>query len=364
MLCASLRHPNLITHLETHLEDKSISMVFNYAEHDLLQMLHHHTSLNATAATHHSTHVSTPPSRTPIPTETLRSILYQLLSGLHYLHSNWVLHRDLKPANIMVTSSGRVQIGDLGLARCFHEPPSSLFAGDKVVVTIWYRAPELLLGGRHYTPAVDLWAVGCIIGELLGLRPMFKGEEVKPDASSMSSRKGGVPFQRSQMGKIVEILGLPMTKDWPLLPKYPDAGYLPDLLKGQQAAQFRHLTLEGWYRKVVWSAGYTQPDNWQQEPRATPGLDLLDLMGKMLTWNPDRRITAEATLNHEFFTGQARGGVPSDNCFEGCELQYPKRKVGPDGLQQTALGAATARGTLKRTYTGDEESHSKRMRPG
>jgi cyclin-dependent kinase 8/11 len=66
------------------------------------------------------------------------------------------MHRDLKPANIMVTASGEVKIGDLGLARVFWKPLAALFNGDKVVVTIWYRAPELLLGSRHYTAAIGM----------------------------------------------------------------------------------------------------------------------------------------------------------------------------------------------------------------
>lgn len=94
--------------------------------------------------------------RQPIPQTTLRRLLYQLLSGVHFLHSNFVLHRDLKPANILVTSAGVVKIGDLGLARLWHKPLASggLYGGDKVVVTIWYRAPELILGAKHYTAAV------------------------------------------------------------------------------------------------------------------------------------------------------------------------------------------------------------------
>lgn len=91
----------------------------------------------------------------------------------------------------------------MGLARLAKNPLQPLSIGDKVVVTIWYRAPELLLGAKHYTTAVDNWAVGCIFAELLSLRPIFKGEEAKLDA------KKNVPFQRDQAIKIFEILGTP-----------------------------------------------------------------------------------------------------------------------------------------------------------
>ena len=111
----------------------------------------------------------------------------------------------------MVTATGEVKIGDLGLARLFWKPLQPLFSGDKVVVTIWYRAPELLLGSRHYTPAIDLWAVGCIFAELLSLRPIFKGEEAKMD------NKKNVPFQRNQMQRIIDILGTPTSELRPLL---------------------------------------------------------------------------------------------------------------------------------------------------
>lgn len=186
-LCRELKHENIIGLVEVILEEKCIYMVFEYAEHDLLQIIHYHNQ-----ATPH-----------PLPEPVLKSILWNLINGVAYLHENWVLHRDLKPANIMVTSGGSVKIGDLGLARLFWKPLMPLFSGDKVVVTIWYRAPELVLGARHYTPAIDMWAVGCIFAELIALRPMFKGEEAKMDS------KKNVPFQRHQMQKIVEILGMP-----------------------------------------------------------------------------------------------------------------------------------------------------------
>ncbi|RAL61396.1 hypothetical protein DID88_009530 [Monilinia fructigena] len=99
-LCSELSHMNVIRLVEIILEDKCIFMVFEYAEHDLLQIIHHHTQ----------------PTRHPIPAPTVKSIMFQLLNGCQYLHANWVLHRDLKPANIMVSSAGEVKIGDLGLA--------------------------------------------------------------------------------------------------------------------------------------------------------------------------------------------------------------------------------------------------------
>jgi cyclin-dependent kinase 8/11 len=112
------------------------------------------------------------------------------------------MHRDLKPANILITSNGIVKVGDLGLARLVYEPLQPLISGDKVVVTIWYRAPELLLGAKHYTKAVDMWAVGCVIAELASLRPIFKGEEAKMD-------KKNIPFQKDQLLKIFEVRGTP-----------------------------------------------------------------------------------------------------------------------------------------------------------
>ena len=121
----------------------------------------------------------------------------------------------------MVTANGIVKAGDLGLARIFYRPLAPLYNGDKVVVTIWYRAPELLLGSKHYTPAmgtsveftadVDMWALGCIFAELLALKPIFKGEEVKME------NKKTVPFQRGQMQKIMEILGTPTRALHPFL---------------------------------------------------------------------------------------------------------------------------------------------------
>ena len=169
-----LRHENIVWLREVMLEHHSIFLVFEYVEHDMLQIIHYHLSV----------------LRKPLDGVMIKSLIWQLLRGIQYLHENWIMHRDLKPANILMTSQGVVKIGDLGLARIYSDPMVSLYSTDMVVVTIWYRAPELLLGARHYTDGIDMWAIGCIWGELLALRPMFKGEEVRS-----GSKGASIPLQ-------------------------------------------------------------------------------------------------------------------------------------------------------------------------
>ena len=296
-LCTELSNPNVVHTVEIILEDKSIYIVFEYAEHDLLQIIHHHSQQ----------------PRNAIPASTVKSILYQLLKGLLYLHRSWVMHRDLKPANIMVTAGGEVKIGDLGLARLFYKPLQSLFSGDKVVVTIWYRAPELLLGSRHYTPAIDLWAVGCIFAELLSLRPIFKGEEAKMDG------KKTVPFQRNQMQKIVEILDMPGKEKWPLLTAMPEYSQLSTLAMGNSRVP-RPMGLENWYNQWLKTNQYPKDD-----PSRTPGPEGLSILSGLLEYDPEKRLTAEQALQHPYFRDM--DDSLKTNCFEGSSVKYPHRRV-------------------------------------
>ena len=218
----------------------------------------------------------------------------------------------------MVTSKGQVCIGDLGLARLFQKPLHSLFTGDKVVVTIWYRAPELLLGSRHYTPAVDLWAVGCIFAELLSLRPIFKGEEAKMDG------KKTVPFQRNQMQKIVEIMGMPTKDRWPGLVHMPEFPQLQNLsYSSRDHASNKSSSLQIWYNNTVKTAGYSETAT-----AGTPGLQGLDLLGKLLEYDPQKRISAQDALEHPYFI--ANGEKVHANCFEGLTTTYPSRRVSQD----------------------------------
>lgn len=313
-LCRELNHKNITKLMEIILENKSIYMVFEFFEHDLLQIIHHHTHLDTKQ----------------IPDATVKSLIWQVLNGVTFLHKNWVFHRDLKPANIMVSSDGVVKIGDLGLARKFNNPLQSLYTGDKVVVTIWYRAPELLLGARHYTPAIDLWAVGCILAELLLLRPIFKGEEAKIDLAN----KKLIPFQKNQLQKIFEIMGTPSAEAWPTLPKYPD--YYAFQQHFLHSGTTYQPNLANWYKMI----GGKNPQ-------------CLGLLRDLLQYDPTVRIQAEDALLHPFFL---EAPPVRENAFEGLNVKYPKRRIYTDDIDIVTQGNVG----VKRHW--DDQTARKRQR--
>ncbi|KAG8695460.1 cyclin-dependent protein kinase [Ceratobasidium sp. 394] len=330
-LTREMRHENVIVLREVMLEDKSIFMVFEYAEHDFLQIIHHHSQTLHQA----------------ILLPVLKSFIFQLLNGLLYLHNSHILHRDLKPANILVTAArpmpatsanqispytegGVVKIGDLGLARLARAPLQPLFTGDKVVVTIWYRAPELLLGARHYTKAIDCWAVGCIFAELLALRPIFKGEEAKLDA------KKNVPFQRDQLTKIFDVLGTPSEIDWPGLSQMPE--YKNFMMCERQENKFGQ-----WYRQRsrTHDAGY-------------------DLMTQLFEYDPARRLDARGALAHPWFREDP---LPTANAFahlpEG--VSYPLRRVTQDEAPLTNVPPPLTAGHAAESRPGSSSYAFNRM---
>ncbi|KAJ2618878.1 cyclin-dependent protein kinase [Coemansia sp. RSA 1290] len=264
------------------MDDNAMHMVMDYAEFDLLSIMQHHT--------HHL--------RKPLAEPVIKSILWQLINGVAYLHANLILQRDLKPANIMITSSGVVKVGDMGLARVFRRPFQPLYNGDKVVVTVWYRAPELLLGARHYTTAIDMWSIGCIFAEMLALRPIFKGEEVKME-------KKQIPFQRNQVNKILEVLGTPTKESWPTLEMMPDY---------PQMKQFRQYpnALKNWFSNT----GHKSELGFQ-------------LLASLLEYDPEKRISAADALEHPYFMEEPK---PTRHPFLDQNISYPKRRLTLDEL--------------------------------
>jgi cyclin-dependent kinase len=187
----------------------------------------------------------------------VKSFLYQLITGVAYCHHHRVLHRDLKPQNLLINREGELKLADFGLARAFGIPVRSY---THEVVTLWYRAPDVLLGSRKYSTPVDIWSIGCILAEMVNGTPLFTGtsEEVQLDTIF---RHLGTPTEASYPG----ISELP---DWrPDFPVYPPPS---------EGGSLRGLV-----------------------PKLEPaGVQLLE---SMLVYDPARRITAQDARKHEFF---------------------------------------------------------------
>ncbi|CAN8068337.1 unnamed protein product [Agarophyton chilense] len=304
-LLRELKNPYIVDLVDVMLdEEKALYLVFDYAEHDLLEMIRCH-------------HNRTAPHSMPL--HTVKSLLWQILHGINYLHKNWIIHRDLKPSNILVTGldkppneRGCVKIADFGLARLFQSPLRPLAEVDAVVVTIWYRAPELLLGAKHYTKAIDLWAIGCIFAELVTSKPLFQGQE--------QERKGDDrnPFQSNQIDKIFRILGKPNAERW------PGVRDLPHWSQAQSWQNYPCILHDRVRGLAKGSSGY-------------------DLLTKLLEYDPDKRITAEEALKHPFFLEVPR---PNHIAFTDPNVDPYKsrpckatrlRKEGTDSLSVHAL---------------------------
>uniref|UniRef100_A0A673IV28 Cyclin-dependent kinase 6-like n=1 Tax=Sinocyclocheilus rhinocerous TaxID=307959 RepID=A0A673IV28_9TELE len=172
-------HPNIVKLLNVSAgwqnEKFDLTLVFEYIDQDLTTFL-------------------SKVSEKGLARDKIKDVMRQLLSGLDFLHTNTVIHRDLKPDNVLVSSRGEVKIADFGLARIY----TYHIALTPCVVTLWYRAPEVLLQSS-YMSSVDMWSAGCIFAELFLLRPLFRGfTEIQ------------------QLQKIFEVIGLPGEEDWPI----------------------------------------------------------------------------------------------------------------------------------------------------
>lgn len=193
----------------------------------------------------------------------VKYLMKRLLEGVKHLHDNWILHRDLKTSNILLNKEGELKICDLGMARQYGSP---LKPYTTLVVTLLYRAPELLLGQKQYSTAIDMWSVGCIMAELLTKEPLFNPK---------------TPEEIPLLGAIFETLGAPIERDWPGVSKLPVFKTIK-IKKGENTL-----------RKKFCGTCFTG------SPMLTAsGLDLLT---KLLTYDPEKRITADDALSHDWF---------------------------------------------------------------
>ncbi|BFZ63973.1 mitogen-activated serine/threonine-protein kinase [Saitoella coloradoensis] len=189
-----------------------------------------------------------------------QSFLYQLLCGLKYIHSANVLHRDLKPGNLLVNADCELKICDFGLARGYSSHPDTN-AGfmTEYVATRWYRAPEIMLSFQSYTKAIDMWSVGCILAELLGGKPFFKGRDYV-DQLNQILHFLGTPDEET-LSRIGSPRAQQYVRNLPFMPRVP----------------FTHVF-----------------------PNANPLA--LDLLSKLLTFDPAKRITVEEALEHPYLS--------------------------------------------------------------
>jgi len=193
----------------------------------------------------------------------VKKFMSQLVQGIKYCHSHRVLHRDLKPQNLLIDKDGNLKLADFGLARAFGVP---LRTYTHEVVTLWYRSPEILLGGRQYSTGVDMWSVGCIFAEMCTRKPLFRGDS-----------------EIDEIFKIFRILGTPTEDDWPGVTTFPD--FKPSFPK--------------------WARNFNKP--------LADGLDDngLDLLDGLLVYDPAGRISAKQAQVHAYFTE----GSPVQNTY-------------------------------------------------
>jgi len=233
-LLKQLQHPNIVRLYDVVHTEKKLTLVFEFLDQDLKKYL------DACG-------------EQGLETYTIKSFLFQLLQGIAYCHQHRVLHRDLKPQNLLINMEGELKLADFGLARAFGIPVRNY---THEVVTLWYRAPDVLMGSRKYSTQVDIWSVGCIFAEMVNGRPLFPGSS-----------------EHDQLMKIFKTLGTPTPRNWPTMVELPEykanfPTYPPQSLK-----------------KVV-----KRLDN--------VGIDLLS---RMLMYDPIKRISAENAMKHPWF---------------------------------------------------------------
>ena len=222
--------------------NRDVYLVFEYMEHDLCGIICKNIKYELSQ---------------------IKFIFHEIVSGIKYLHDKNILHRDLKPSNILVNKKNEIKIGDFGLARIFSKKANTRRYTNQVV-TLCYRAPELLLGEVNYTTEIDIWSLGCVLVELLIGRAIF------------SIKKGIEEKEKEVFLLICKICGTPDEINWPGVTNYKN------------------------YTKLIPKTKYEN----QLNQKNLPNIDeiTLDLIKRMLTLNPKKRITIEEIFKHPYFT--------------------------------------------------------------
>lgn len=245
-LLKELKHPNIVGLQDVLMQEAKLYLIFEFLTMDLKKYM--------------DTNV---PKDGQMDPKLVKSYTYQLLQGLLFCHQRRVLHRDLKPQNLLIDKSGCIKIADFGLARAFGIP---VRVYTHEVVTLWYRAPEVLLGSPKYSCPIDMWSMGTIFAEMVNRRPLFQGDS-----------------EIDQLFRIFRVLKTPTEELWPGVTQLPD--FKPTFPN--------------------WSTFNLKQSMKKLEPA---GMDLLE---QMLIYDPSKRISARRALLHPYFEDLDKQTLPA-----------------------------------------------------
>lgn len=248
-LLKGLSHNNIVKLTDVIHSDKRLYLAFEFMDYDLSRYLRL--------------------SKKPLRESLIKSYVRQMLEGINYCHCRRVLHRDLKPQNLLINKLGELKIADFGLARAFGVPVRTY---THEVITLWYRAPEILLGSRLYSTPVDIWGVGTIFAEIVTKKPLFQGE-----------------CEIDMFFKIFQLFGTPTEDVWEGINKLPQF-YPKKFPKWKPQDLGKALQVNG--EDIISPAG-------------------VELLREMLRMDPRKRITAKDALRHRWFTEDASRTKPS-----------------------------------------------------
>ncbi|KAL1435970.1 hypothetical protein MTO96_010732 [Rhipicephalus appendiculatus] len=234
-LLRELTHENIVRLVDVVMTaSKAIHLVFEYMTMDLRK------------------HLDTQPDNKTLDAAVVKKYLRQIVDAILFCHRRRVLHRDLKPANLLIDDNGDIKVADFGLCRAF-TLPVRVFTHE--VVTLWYRAPEILMGASRYSTPVDVWSIGCIFFELLTSKVLFRGDS-----------------EIDQLFRIFRVLGTPTVDTWPEVTQLPN--FKPSFPK--------------WKKNIV------------AELLPEADSEAVDLLLKMLIYSPRERISAKGAAAHPY----------------------------------------------------------------
>ncbi|KAK1927818.1 Pkinase-domain-containing protein [Papiliotrema laurentii] len=263
-LMKELKHVNIVRlHDVIHTESKLV-LIFEFCEQDLKRYMDTHGDRGA------------------LDLNTVKNFTHQLLTGIAFCHDNRVLHRDLKPQNLLINRRGELKIGDFGLARAFGVPVNT-FSNE--VVTLWYRAPDVLLGSRTYSTSIDIWSVGCIFAEMITGYPLFRGRD-----------------NNDQLVQIMKIVGTPSENTLAQIKMNSPEIQLKTPLSKHAKQPFHAIV--------------------PKAPR-----DAINLIEHLLQFEPTRRYDAHTALQHPYFTAGpiAPPTLPASVSSSTASLALPPR---------------------------------------